>query len=187
MKLLVGLGNPGPQYAQTRHNVGFWVLRRLAERHAITGVKSKFHGELLDGRVGDHRCLLLCPMTYMNLSGTAVAEAVRFHKLKAEADVLVVVDDIALPAGKLRLRGNGGAGGHNGLKDIQQKLGTQNYARLRFGIDPPGRIPQVDYVLGKFSPTQLEAVEHAVDDACAAVESWLNDGLEKAMSLHNAT
>ncbi len=185
MKLVVGLGNPGPEYAQTRHNAGFMALARLAQRHDITGVKAKFHGQLLDGLVAGQRALLLCPMTYMNRSGQAVAEAARFHKIDTD-DILIVVDEIALPIGRIRMRSGGSAGGHNGLKDIQQHLGTSDYPRLRIGIDPPGRVPQVDYVLGKFSPEQRDQLEPALDRTCDAIESWLSQGIEKTMSLFNA-
>lgn len=186
MKLIVGLGNPGPEYAKTRHNVGFMVLEQLANQHGFSGAKSKFHGQLLDGQIAGNRCLFLCPTTYMNLSGTAVSEVVRFHKLDPETEVMVVVDDVALPIGKLRMRASGSSGGQNGLKDIEQKLGTQNYARLRFGIDPPGRIPRKDYVLGRFTPNQQNELGPAIDDACAMLESWLDVGIVKTMSLFNA-
>jgi len=187
MKLIVGLGNPGPEYARTRHNAGFMVVDRLAARHALGGDKAKFHGLTLDGRVAGDKCLLLKPMTYMNKSGLSVGEAVTFFKLDPEADVLVLVDDIALPTGSIRLRASGGAGGHNGLKDIQRVLGGNTYPRLRIGIDAPGRIPQIDYVLGKFSDDQTAALLPALDRACDAIECWISQGIEKAMSLYNAS
>ena len=185
MKLIVGLGNPGQEYAATRHNVGFMAVERLARRHGIAGpVKGKFHAAVLEGQVGGERCLLMQPMTYMNRSGLAVGEAVRFYKLDV-ADVLVIVDDVALPCGRIRLRGSGSAGGHNGLTDIERVLGTSGYPRLRVGIDSPGRVPQRDYVLGRFSGEQWELVEPALLRACEAVETWLGEGLEKAMTMHN--
>jgi PTH1 family peptidyl-tRNA hydrolase len=184
MKCIFGLGNPGRQYAGTRHNAGFMVVERLAKRHGLTGVQSKFHSAILDGRIADQRCMLLQPQTYMNRSGLAVAEAAKFYNL-SPADVLIVVDDVALPCGTIRLRGEGSAGGHNGLSDIEKALGTRQYPRLRIGIDSPGRAPQVDYVLGKFSPDQQRALEPALDAACDAIETWLSEGLEKAMSLYN--
>ncbi|QDU70853.1 aminoacyl-tRNA hydrolase [Mucisphaera calidilacus] len=184
MKLIVGLGNPGPQYAKTRHNAGFMVVDRLAERHGMTGGKSRFSGLFTDGLIASARAGLLKPMTYMNLSGQAVVEAMNFYKVPPE-DLLVVVDDIALDCGQIRCRPEGGAGGHNGLKDIQQRLGTQKYPRLRIGIDPPGRIPQVDYVLGRFTPDQQQAMEQAVPTACDAIETWLTHGITETMNRYN--
>lgn len=185
MKLIVGLGNPGAEYARTRHNAGFMVVDRLATLHGLTGPKSKFHAGVLEGSIAGHKCVLMQPMTYMNRSGLSVGEAVAFHKLPLE-DVLVVVDDVALPVGRLRLRAGGSAGGHNGLADIERALGTAEYPRLRIGIDPPGRVPQKDYVLGRFSPEQVLKLDPLLDIACRTIESWITDGIAKAMSLHNA-
>lgn len=187
MKLIVGLGNPGTQYAQTRHNVGFMVLERLASRHGLLDEKprSRFHAAVLEGRVASQRCMLMQPMTYMNRSGLAVGEAMKFYKLDPAADLIVVVDDIALPAGRIRLRAGGSAGGHNGLSDIERVLATRDYPRLRVGIDPPGRVPQVDYVLGRFSPEQKPRIDEAVDLSCDAIETWLNDGIDQAMTRYN--
>jgi PTH1 family peptidyl-tRNA hydrolase len=124
-------------------------------------------------------------MTYMNLSGSSVAEAVRFYKLDATRDVLVLVDDIALPCGAIRLRMDGSAGGHNGLSDIEAKLGTQKYARCRIGIDAPGRIPQRDYVLGRFREDQQPLVDEAISAACDASECWISRGITEAMNRFN--
>lgn len=186
MKLIIGLGNPGPEYAKTRHNAGFMVLERLARRHGISGTKAKFHSEMLEGVIGAQRVALLAPMTFMNRSGLAVGEAVTFFKVDPTQDLMIVVDDLALDCGRIRLRGEGSAGGHNGLADVQRALGSAAYPRLRIGIDPRGRIPQVDYVLGRFSPDQLTRLDPALDLACDAIEMWLNHGLAKAMSKFNA-
>jgi PTH1 family peptidyl-tRNA hydrolase len=124
-------------------------------------------------------------MTYMNLSGTSVAEALRFYKLDAGRDLLVVVDDIALPCGSIRLRGEGSAGGHNGLADIEAKLGTHRYARCRIGIDAPGRIPQKDYVLGRFREDQQPLVDEAIGLAIDATECWITRGITEAMNRFN--
>lgn len=185
MKLIVGLGNPGAQYAKTRHNVGFMAVDRLAQRHAITGPKHKFQARVLEGPLAGEKCVLVQPLVYMNRSGRSVAEAVRFYKLALE-DVLVIVDDVALPCGAIRLRKAGSAGGHNGLSDIERALGTSDYPRLRIGIDPPGRIPQVDYVLGRFSPEQAEAIDRALEEGCDAIEAWIGEGIDKAMTAFNA-
>ena len=185
MKLIFGLGNPGRQYVGTRHNAGFMVLERLAQRHGLSGAQKKFQAAVVDGMIAGQRCMLLQPQTMMNLSGRSVREAANFYDCEP-GDLLVVVDDVALPCGSIRLRAEGSAGGHNGLSDIEKALGTRQYPRLRIGVDSPGRAPQIDYVLGKFSPEQKKALEPALDDACNAIESWLSDGIEKAMSLHNA-
>jgi len=185
VKLIVGLGNPGSDYTKTRHNAGFMALDRLASRHGLAGAKTKFHSGVLDGQIAGSRCILLQPMTFMNRSGLAVGEAVHFYKLDPSVDLLVVVDDVALPLGQIRLRQEGGSGGHNGLVDIERALGTAAYPRLRIGIDPPGRVPQADYVLGRFTRDQLDKLDGALDRACDAAECWLRDGIAKAMSLHN--
>jgi len=130
--------------------------------------------------------MLLQPLTYMNLSGRAVQAAMAFYQL-SPADVLIVLDDIALPCGKLRLRAGGSSGGHNGLKDIERVLGTDQYPRLRIGVDaPPPRVPQKDYVLGRFSDEQLAKVQPVLDRAASAVLAWIDDGLESAMNRFNA-
>lgn len=185
MHLIVGLGNPGSEYAKTRHNAGFMVLERLANRHGIAGVKTRFSAGVLDGHVAGYRCLLAQPMTYMNRSGQTVSEAVNFYKLELEK-VMVVMDEVALPVGTIRLRASGSPGGHNGLKDIELKLGTQDYPRLRVGVGSPTRATRTDFVLGRFTEDQLADLDPALDKACDAIECWLNDGIDKAMSLYNA-
>lgn len=189
MKLIIGLGNPGSEYARTRHNAGFMALDRLARRHAFDAPKHKFHAGVLDGAITaggrPHRVMLMQPTTFMNRSGLAVGEACAFYKLQPE-DLLILTDDVALPLGTIRLRATGSAGGHNGLKDIQRALGTRDYPRLRIGIDAPGRIPQVDYVLGRFTDEQEDALRPALERSCDAVEAWIADGIEKTMSRFNA-
>lgn len=186
MKLIVGLGNPGPKYEGTRHNVGFDVLDRIARRCAGGAVaRSRFHGAVIEASVGARTALLLKPATYMNRSGQAVSEAVRFYQLDPSADLLVIVDDTALPCGMIRLRSEGGAGGHNGLADVEQKLATTEYARLRVGIDAAGEIPQESYVLGRFRPDQRELVEPALEEAVAAGVCWAAEGILEAMNRFN--
>lgn len=186
MKLVVGLGNPGPEYAETRHNVGFKVLDSLARRWAPGDVaRSRFHGATVDASIDGERALLLRPLTYMNRSGLSVSEATRFYKIDPAEGLLVIVDDIALPCGTIRIRSAGGAGGHNGLIDVEARLATDQYARLRIGIDPPGRIPQADYVTGRFRPDQLEAVAPAIDEAAEAAACWVRSGCEEAMNRYN--
>lgn len=186
MKLIVGLGNPGAEYERTRHNVGYLVLDHLARRYAPGCVaKSKFHGVLVEGDIDGLKILLLKPTTFMNRSGQAVGEAVRFYKLTPQEDLLAIVDDVALECGIIRLRGEGSAGGHNGLTDIEEKLGTSGYARMRIGIDAPGRIPQAEYVLGRFRPDQEERLEPALEDAVDAAVVWATRGVIPAMNQFN--
>lgn len=185
MKLVLGLGNPGAEYAGTRHNVGFEVVDRLAKRHGAPVPRSRFGGLLTECEANGTRMLLLKPMTYMNLSGRSALEAVQFHKLEPSKDMLVVVDDLALPCGAIRVKPDGGSGGHNGLSDIGLRLGSNFWARLRIGIDAPGRVPQADYVLGRFSPEQRPLVEGALEDAVAAVEAWATRGVEEAANRFN--
>lgn len=186
MKLVVGLGNPGPKYDRTRHNVGFDVLDRLARRYAPGAVaRSRFHALTLDADIDGERALLLKPVTYMNCSGLSVSEAVRFYKLEPETSLLVIVDDVALSCGMIRVRERGGAGGHNGLTDIEEKLGSSDYARLRIGIDAPGAIPQAEYVLGRFRPDQLELMQPALEDAVSATVCWAHEGPLEAMNRFN--
>jgi PTH1 family peptidyl-tRNA hydrolase len=186
MKLIVGLGNPGPEYAGTRHNVGFDVVDRLAARFAPGAApRARFSGLAVEADVGGERCMLLKPTTFMNLSGRSVQEAVHFFKLEPSSDLLVIVDDLALPCGSIRLRPDGSSGGHNGLADIGLKLASNYWARLRIGIDPPGRVRQSDYVLGKFSPDQQAPVEASLAEAARAAEAWATKGLAEAMNRFN--
>jgi PTH1 family peptidyl-tRNA hydrolase len=196
MRLVVGLGNPGSEYVGTRHNVGFAAVELLAEnlgwiprggdfsRHS----KHKFDALAMEGPAGakSEKLLLLEPLTYMNLSGRSVQAVMAFYQL-SPADILIVLDDIALPCGKLRLRPGGSSGGHNGLKDIERALGTDQYPRLRIGVDaPPARVPQKDYVLGRFSGEQLKKVEPTLDRVASAVLTWIDGGIELAMNRFNA-
>ncbi|MSR18524.1 MAG: aminoacyl-tRNA hydrolase [Phycisphaerales bacterium] len=188
MKLIVGLGNPGLEYDRTRHNVGFEVVDRLARRFGDPtsgAAKARFHGLLLEARIEGERVLLLKPTTFMNLSGLCVSEAIGFYKLLAADDVLVIADDLALPCGNIRIRADGGAGGHNGLQDICAKLGTEIWARCRIGIDAPGSMDQTSYVLGRFRPDQQEAIESGIEQAVAAASCWTAKGVNNAMNIFN--
>lgn len=184
MKLIVGLGNPGNEYKGTRHNVGFEVIEELAERHNIAVRRRTLRSVLGDGMIEGEKVILARPMTYMNASGEAVSAICRMYKIEPE-EVIVLVDDIALPAGKLRLRLKGSAGGHNGLTSVQQHLKTDNYPRIRVGVGgaQPGRM--VDHVLGKFRPEEREEISEAIDRAADAVEAAMREGFEKAMNLFN--
>ncbi len=194
MKLIVGLGNPGSQYERTRHNAGFMAIDRLADRHARAAVaRSRFNALTLEanlsGKAGEERCLLMKPMTYMNRSGLAVGEAVRFFKVDPAADLLVIVDDIYLPCGQIRLREGGSSAGHNGLADIERALGSDRYARCRIGVDPPapaGFIDQADYVLGRFTEEQWALANPAITKAADAAEEFVRGGVASAANKFNA-
>lgn len=183
--MVVGLGNPGPEYEETRHNIGFKVL------DSLSGASGTFfsvcrHGWSAEWRLKGRSIRLLKPNTYMNLSG----KAVRFHlqDLKIETErLLVITDDLALPFGKLRLRAQGSDGGHNGLKSIEAELGTRAFARLRFGIGSEfGRGGQVDYVLGEWGSEERSSMPAAIDRAGLCVQSFVLEGLSNAMSRYNA-
>lgn len=187
MKLIVGLGNPGRDYARTRHNAGFMAVDRLAQRHAGGArARGQFHAMTIDAAIGGAgKCLLMKPTTYMNRSGLTVGEAVRFYKCSPVEDVLILVDDTALPLGAMRLRASGGAGGHNGLADIERALGTNEYARLRIGVGEPEFAAQKDHVLGRFTEEELSTIEPALDRVCDAAECWAREGITRAMNTFN--
>lgn len=186
MKLVTGLGNPGRKYEGTRHNLGFEVIQRLAARFAAPSPRVKFEAELTEIDVGGERVLLLAPQTYMNLSGRSVRQTLDFFKL-SPADLLVISDDLNLPCGQIRLRGSGTAGGQKGLQNIIDQVGTNQFARLRIGIDrPPGGRDATDYVLQRFSQSERERIASAVDKSADGVEVWVREGLNPAMNRVNA-
>ena len=184
--LVVGLGNPGPKYEWTRHNVGFLVVDELAERASIPVQKLKYKALTNTTVIGGQSVLLMKPTTYMNLSGESVGQAARFYKIPPER-VLVISDDVSLPAGKLRIRRSGSAGGHNGLKNIIAHLGTDAFPRIKVGVGgkPHPDYDMADWVLGKLSGEDKKAVDAAVERAADAVERYIQDGPDKAMSLFN--
>lgn len=185
--LIVGLGNIGKQYANTRHNIGFWVADELARRHNLTFGKAERKAVSADGTIQNKRVLIAKPQTYMNLSGEAVRALCDFYKIP-NTQVIVVHDDLDLPLGTLRIRPTGSAGGQNGVKSIIQHLGTQEFTRVRCGIGrPPGRQDPADYVLQAFSGDDAITAAILRDHAANAVETWLRDGLEMAMNKHNGT
>ncbi|TWT47668.1 aminoacyl-tRNA hydrolase [Botrimarina hoheduenensis] len=186
MKLVVGLGNPGKEYQGTRHNVGFDVLRLLAERWQAETPKQRFESFVAETRLRDERALLIWPQTYMNKSGRAVRMALDFYKAPLE-DLLVICDDFHLPTDRLRLRGGGSSGGQNGLKDVADQLGEDGYSRLRIGVGPvpAGGKSAVDFVLGRFSKSELESVSVTLQLAADATEVWANQGLTEAMNRYN--
>ncbi len=185
MKLIVGLGNLGRKYDQTRHNVGFEVLNRLAARFGDGSTKDKFDGRLMEASIAGERVLLLWPHTFMNCSGDCVGPAFEFYKLEL-ADLLVVCDDFNLPLGKLRFRRDGSAGGQNGLADIVRRLGTEEFSRLRLGIGPvPENWDAADFVLGRFTAAQRKEVDETIARAADGAECWVSEGIEASMNRFN--
>lgn len=187
MKLVVGLGNPGSEYRDTRHNVGFLVVDELAHRWRLSDAwREKFEALHVRTTVADEAVIIAKPLTFMNLSGQAVAGLAAFYKIDP-VDVLVVADDVALPLGRLRARPEGGAGGHNGLKSIIQHLGTQAFPRVRVGVGRgDDRRDLVDHVLGRFEAGERDTVSAAVLRAADATERFLSEGIERVMSAFNA-
>jgi len=185
MKLIVGLGNVGRKYENTRHNVGFRVLDRLAKHWSAEPARDKFSGSVAEASVGAERVLLLWPHTLMNLSGKSVWPALDFYKLPL-ADLLVICDDFNLPLGKLRFRSEGSGGGQKGLNDIIDKLGSDAFCRLRLGIGPvPDRWDGADFVLGRFEATEQDAIEESIAKAADGAECWVKDGIATAMNRFN--
>lgn len=185
MKVIVGLGNPGPRYAGTRHNVGFDVIDSLAAAPGCPPFREKFEALVTELNEDGETVLLVKPLTYMNLSGRAVRAVLDFYKLPLDR-LLVVCDDFNLPLGKLRLRAKGSHGGQNGLRNIQDHLGTDAYARLRIGVGQPQPGEAVDFVLSKFRPSERPIIEEAVARAVQAALVWAREGIAAAMNRFNA-
>ncbi|MDO4811057.1 MAG: aminoacyl-tRNA hydrolase [Eubacteriales bacterium] len=184
--LVVGLGNPGSKYESTRHNMGFLVLDKLAQNEKLKFNKLRFKAWTATWEVGDEKVLLMKPQTYMNLSGESVGEAARFYKIPID-HVLVISDDIALPAGKLRIRPGGSAGGHNGLKNIIQHLGSDHFPRIKVGVGSPQQVgfDTVDWVIGKPMGEDQKVIMEALDKAVAAIPTIIKEGIDKAMNRFN--
>lgn len=185
--MIVGLGNPDRKYECTRHNAGFLCVDMLSEKHSFTVKKLKFRSLLGDAVIGGHRCLILKPQTYMNLSGEAVREAAAFYKIPPER-ILVLFDDISLDVGKLRIRRKGTDGGHNGIKNIIYHLASDKFPRIKIGV---GKKPHPDYdladwVLSEFKKDEEAPLKSALENACAAVELLLDGETDKAMNLYNS-
>jgi PTH1 family peptidyl-tRNA hydrolase len=190
LKLILGLGNPGRQYERTRHNVGWWVLDHLADVWRFDGWKRDGEALVSNSTLDGKRVRLLKPLTYMNLSGAVLRPYLRRESWSPGNDLLVILDDVALPVGKIRMRAKGSAGGHNGLKSIETAIGNRDYARLRIGVGPPAERRALyddlsDFVLAPFARDERETVTSLMPRVESAVESWLHEGVDRAMNLHN--
>jgi PTH1 family peptidyl-tRNA hydrolase len=186
MKVIVGLGNPGGSYARSRHNVGFWVVDRLAEHHRLRFSRREYKSQVAEGRVGEERVMLMKPQTYMNLSGEALQRARRALRLEPER-FLVVYDDLDLSVGRLRVARSGGAGGHHGVESIIEALGSKEFSRIRVGIGRPGsREANVDYLLDSLSPEEASTLSESVARAADAAEVVVREGIAAAMNRFNA-
>ena len=184
--MVVGLGNPGSEYANHRHNIGFRVVESLARAHSLRFVRHKgSKAQVAEGRIGERPVCLAKPQTFMNLSGQAVGRLSRAYDIPP-VQILVIYDDLDLPLGRLRLRPDGGSGGHKGMRSIMDTIGTQAFPRLRVGIDrPPGRMDPADYVLQPFSSGEEHLVAETVHRAVSAIECWLAEGIVAAMDQFN--
>ncbi|WP_166829260.1 aminoacyl-tRNA hydrolase [Thalassoroseus pseudoceratinae] len=186
MKVVVGLGNPGAKYRQTRHNVGFDVLAELANRHGGTTPTIKHESEIVEIFLANEKVILAAPQTFMNLSGRAVRSLMDFYRLSLE-DMIVICDDLNLERGRLRLKPSGSAGGQKGLANIIQLLKTEEFARLRVGIGrPPGRMDAAAFVLGKFTEAESPEIQLAVAKAADGVETWIQEDFQTSMNRVNA-
>lgn len=189
LKTIVGLGNPGPRYAETRHNIGFQCVTLFAKRHSISLDKMQMKAMTGSGfvvRLGQRqRVLLVKPLTFMNLSGESVAPLARYYNVESQ-DLIVVHDDLDLDSGRIRLRAEGSSGGQNGVKSIIERLGTQNFARLRVGVGrPPGRMDPAAWVLQNFSRDEETIFAPLRERICDALEVWLFEGMTAAMNRYN--
>jgi len=184
MKIIVGLGNPGKEYKNTRHNIGFMVLEELASRYPLEKQESKFEAIIGHARIKGEKVLLVKPLTFMNLSGKSVQPLVHWHKLDLQ-DLMVIYDDMDLPLGTIRMRATGGSGGHNGIKSIMERLAAPDFARTRIGIGRPVDREAVDWVLGRFAAGEKEQMEQTVKQAADAVERWITGGIMEAMNAYN--
>lgn len=187
MKLVVGLGNPGPEYEATRHNVGWWVIDHLADVWRFPPWRAMPNARAADGEVDGRRVRLLKPQTFMNLSGDALAPYLQRPFWSVANDLLVVVDDVALPLGTFRFRAKGSAGGHNGLLSVEDALHTTEYARLRVGVGPETSVPGSvlrDFVLGRFTPDEAAVVKALMPALRSGITTWIADGIATAMNRH---
>lgn len=185
MFLIIGLGNPEKDYGNTRHNMGFNVINKIAEKYSIEVNKTKFKGLFGSGNINNEKVILLKPQTFMNLSGESVREAIDFYKIDID-NVLIIYDDIDLAPGKIRIKKNGGPGTHNGMRSVVQHLGTENFARLRVGIGKPeDNTDLIEYVIGYVSQEDRELLEKGVNLAVEAVDIIITENIDTAMNKYN--
>ena len=184
LKLIVGLGNPGPVYSHNRHNIGFQLVEALAQANRLVFSRRQFNALVTSGQIAGKRVMLAKPLTFMNLSGNSVSALLRFYKL-TPADLLVGYDDLDLPLGRVRLRAGGGSGGHKGMRSIIERIGSEEFARVRIGIGRPPFGDAVDYVLQDFRPDEAIDIAQAIDRACMAATVWLTEGIDAAMNRFN--
>ena len=184
MKIIVGLGNPGEKYLKTRHNFGFMVIDRLAQQFEMECNQKKFQSFFCKKTVEQEEIILLKPQTFMNLSGVAVKETIDMYKCALQ-NLMVVCDDLDLPLGKIRIRRNGGCGGHRGLESIAASLGSTGFARLRVGVGRPTVGDPSDYVLSAFSREEEAVAVETIEKACQALKAWIFDGIEACMNRFN--
>jgi peptidyl-tRNA hydrolase, PTH1 family len=186
VKVICGLGNPGPKYEETRHNIGWWVVEEAQATWRFPAFKRRgaaFHSE---GRLGGHDIVLVEPLTYMNRSGSALVSFAQREEFVIARDLLVIVDDVALETGRIRFRANGTAGGHNGLKSVEATLGTRDYARMRIGVGaPPDGLDMADWVLGPFADDETRVMTDALPAFVDAVTVWVEEGIEAAARRFN--
>ncbi|SDB24827.1 aminoacyl-tRNA hydrolase [Eubacterium oxidoreducens] len=187
MYLIAGLGNPTTKYEKTRHNVGFDAIDELAKTHNIDFDQKKHHAMCGKGMIAGQKVMLMKPLTYMNNSGEAIADAMNFYKLDPATQLLVIYDDISLEPGNIRIRKKGSAGGHNGIKDIIAMIGSQQFARIKIGVgEKPKNWDLADYVLGKFDKADRKLVDAAIEEALQAAQLIVGDDIEEAMNQFNA-
>ncbi len=186
MKIIVGLGNAGKRYVETRHNIGFAVANAFAARHGLSGWRRRFHALVIEAHLADERILLMKPETYVNESGRAVRCAVDWCRV-SPSNVMIICDDFNLDLGRLRFRAGGSSGGHNGLKSIIEHLGTEDAQRLRVGIGRDSRVADKDFVLSSFAPEETGAVNEAVARAAEGLDAWLASGIERCQNEYNAS
>lgn len=184
MRIVLGIGNPGRKYERTRHNVGFRVVDRLAEELGVTSFRSNFQALSAEAGMGDGKVVFLKPQTYVNLSGISARAALDWYK-EEPGNLIVVLDDFALPVGKLRLRAKGSSGGHNGLESILAHAGTEEVPRLRVGIGPPTPGAAREHVLDAFSAEEERTIAKSIERAADAVAAWTREGIEAAMNKYN--
>ncbi len=186
MKLIIGLGNPGKEYERTRHNVGFDILDKFAQNKNFPGFKEKFQGLITEKNIDGEKVLLLKPQTYMNLSGNSIIQVIKFYKLDPKNDIIVIYDDMDLPLGKLRLKGNGSAGGHNGIKSIISHIG-QDFMRAKCGIGKAKtKDENINFVLGRFTREEDELIQPMFERVISLIEDFINDTqIDKMMQKYN--